>query len=115
MNRDEEIVGFKVSSHGRSCESHSCCGEHVSADDMIRFEYCIIDVDRKSEDAVKVCRILDGTESCVIGVLPRTLVASNKERYIGKFAQMVELYENSDNRTKRLKNRRNLGMAAALC
>ena len=112
MNQDGEIVGLKVSSHGRPCESHSCCGEHVSADEMIQFKYYIVDVDGAPEDAVKACRIRDGTESCVIGFLPRNLVASNKERYIGKFAQIVELYENSDNRTKRLKNRRNLGMAA---
>ena len=52
MNRDGVIVGLKVSSHGRSCELHSCCGEHVSADDLIPFGYCIVDVDGAPEDTV---------------------------------------------------------------
>ena len=112
MNRDGEIVGLKASNHSRSCESHSCFGEHISTHDLIQFRYCVLDVYEAPEDAVKACRIRDGTESCVIGFLPRHVVVSNKERYIGKFAQIVELCEESDNKTKRLKNRRNLGIAA---
>ena len=95
--------GLKASSHDRFCESHSFCGEHVTADDLIRFKYCFVNVDGAPKDAVKACRIRDGTESYVIVSLPRHLVVSNKERYIGKYAQIVELYEDSDNRKKRLK------------
>ena len=62
-----------------------------------------MDIDGAPEDAVKACRIHDGIESCVIGFLPRHVVMSNKERLFGKFAQIVELCEDSDNRTKRFK------------
>ena len=57
MNRYGEIVGLIASSHGRSCELHSCCGEHASADDLIWLKYCVLDVDGAPEDAVKACRI----------------------------------------------------------
>jgi len=35
MTKDGEIVGLKEASNGRSCESHDCCGEHISPDDLV--------------------------------------------------------------------------------
>ena len=41
--RDGEIVGLKSSNNGRSCESHECCGESLSTDDLIHFRFCVLD------------------------------------------------------------------------
>ena len=111
MNQDVGIMGLKASSHGRLCESHSCFGELVSADDLIWFKYWVVDINGALEDSVKVCRIRVWTGSCMIGFLSRHVMMNNKGRYIGKFAQIVEIYEDFENRTKRFKNRQNSGLA----
>ena len=70
MCRDGEIVGLKSATNGRSCESHECCGEYLSEDDLICFKYCILEFDGEVEEEVKAVRIRDGTQSCVVGFLP---------------------------------------------
>lgn len=112
MVRIGEIVGLKANTNGRSCESHDCCGESISADDLIRFRLCVLNFDHGVEEALKALRIRDGTESCVVGYLPRNVVRSRKEVFIDKFAQSIELYESSDNVTKRKKSHRNCGIAS---
>ena len=112
MSRDGEIVGLKASNNGRSCESHECCGENLSADDLICFRFCVLDFEDGPEEAIKAVRIRDGTESCVVGFLPRNIVKSRKAKFIDKFAQVIELYEYSENRTKIGKSNRNLGIAS---
>ena len=101
MTKDGEIVGLKDTSNGRSCVSHDCCGEHVNLDDLVRFRLSIVDIDGKIEEAIQVVRIRDGTESCTIGFLPRNIVKSGKDKFIGKFAQIIELYEYSESEVKR--------------
>lgn len=112
MSSDGEIIGLKASNNGRLCESHECCGENLSADDLIRFRFCVLDFEDGTEEAIKAVRIRDGTESCVVGFLSRNIVKSRKDTFIDKFAQVIELYEYSENRTKRGKSQRNLGMAS---
>lgn len=112
MIRDGELIGLRASTNGRSCESHVCCGEHLSADDLIRFKFCVLEFEYGIEEAVKAVRIRDGTESCVVGFLPRNIVASSKNKFLDKFAQVIELYEYSENRTKRRKSHKNLGIAS---
>ena len=91
---------------------HDCCGEHIYPDYLIRFKLSVVDVDGKTEEAIKVVRVRDGTESCTIGFLPRNIVKSGKDRFVGKFAQIIELYEHSDNTTMRRKSNRNKGVAS---
>ena len=112
MPKDGEIVGLKGTSNGRSCESHDCCGESISPDDLVRFKLTVVDIDGKIEEAIKVVRVRDGTESCTIGFLPRNIVKSRKEKFVGQFAQIIELYEFSENETMRRKSHRNKGMAS---
>jgi hypothetical protein len=112
MTKDGEIVGLKGTSNGRSCVSHDCCGEHVNLDDLVRFRLSIADIDGKIEEAIQVVRIRDGTESCTIGFLPRNIVKSGKDKFIGKFAQIIELYEDSESEVKRRKSHRNKGVAS---
>lgn len=112
MVKDGEIVGLKSSSNGRSCESHDCCGEHIEPDHLIRFKLATVDINGKTEEAIKAVRIRDGTESCTVGFLPRNIVASGKDKFTGEFAQIIELYEFSDNETKRRKSHRNIGIAS---
>ena len=112
MTKEGEIVGLKGTSNGRSCVSHDCCGEHVNLDDLVRFRLSVADVDGKIEEAIHVVRIQDGTESCTIGFLPRNIVKSRKDKFIGKFAQIIELYKYSESAVKHQKSHRNKGVAS---
>ena len=41
-----------------------------------------------------------------------SIVKSGKEKFIGKFAQIIELYEDSESEVKRRKSHRNKGVAS---
>ena len=110
--RDGEIVGLRARTNGRSCESHDCCGEFLVADNLVRFKLTVVDIEGKVEEAVKVVRIRDGTESCTVGFLPRNVATTRKDEFIGKFAQIIELYDHSDNESMVRKSMQNKGMAS---
>ena len=114
MSKDGEIVGLKGTTNGRTCESHDCCGKYITADDLVRFKLTVVDIDGTVEEAIKVVRVRDGTESCTVGFLPRNIVKSisSKEKFVGQFAQIIELYDQSDNEVMRRKSHRNQGVAS---
>ena len=113
LTRDGEIFGINGSTNGRSCESHDCCGSRLMPDDLIRFKLTVIDTGiRKNEEAIKAVRVRDGTETCTVGFLPRSLVVCRKERFVGQFAQIIELYGMSENKTMRRKSHQNKGIAS---
>jgi len=51
--------------------------------------------DARIETVIKAVLVLDGTERCTIGFLPRHVAARPEEaaQLYGKFAQIIELYE----------------------
>jgi hypothetical protein len=51
---------------------------------------------------IKAFKIRDGTESCHIGFLPRHIVYGvQKEQITNKFGQVLELYKDSNDMTKK--------------
>lgn len=90
------MLGLNASSNGRSCEQHECCGKAVKADDVIRFKLAVVeDVLGKPLETIKAVLIKDGTELCTVGFLGREVAAlpSQRSKYIDKFAQVLELYD----------------------
>jgi hypothetical protein len=57
------------------------------------------------EKAIKPSLVWDGTELCTVGFLSRSIVSVDKDkvRYIGRIAQVIELYNHSTNKTMSLK------------
>ena len=109
---DGEIVGLHSSSNGRSCESHSVCGVYCLPGDLIRFKKAVVELYGALQEAVACHRIRDGVESCCIGFLPRNIVSCSKDKFNGKFGQILQLYNECDNVAKRNKSHRNMGMAS---
>jgi hypothetical protein len=65
------------------------------------------------ETKIKAVKIRDGTESCHIGFLPRHIVyGGKKEQITNKFGQVLELYKDSNDMTKKRKNDRLCGVAS---
>ena len=52
------------------------------------------------------------TKSCTIGFLPRNIAKSRQGKFIGKLAQIIELYKYSDSKVKHRKSHQNKGVAS---
>jgi primosomal replication protein N len=112
MVKDGKIVGLKESSNGRSYVSHDCCGEVAMINELVWFKLTVVDIDGKNEEAIQAVHIWDGTALCIIGFLPRNIVQSGKDKYVGKFAQIIELYDQLECEVKRRKSYQNRGVAS---
>jgi hypothetical protein len=112
---DFEIVGLFSSSNGRFCCSHKVCGQHVCVGDVLRLVKDIVDIGDHTEEAIKLVKIIDGTDGCTVGFIPR--VQSNLPKVvenINKFCIVHELYCSSNSVYKRKKGEKNQGMAGAI-
>ena len=107
---DGEIVGLRGTTNDRKCESHTCFGDSIKKDSVIRFK--LTAVDGKTgivEKAIKAIRISDGRELCLVAYLPQRIMKNFPNQFNGKFAQIIELYDLSDNSMMRRKSKRNQG------
>jgi hypothetical protein len=110
---DLEIVGLDSSTNGRSCTCHATCGEYVAVDDVLRLVKCVVTIQGLTEDAVKLVKIKDATDSCTVAYVPRAATRLPKvTRNINRFAQVVKLYKDSTSSYKCRMSHQNKGMAS---
>ena len=66
------------------------------------------------EEAIKAVLLCNGTECYTVGFLCKSIVVveRDKARFAGRFAQIIELYDESTNKTMMLKSKRNMGIAS---
>jgi hypothetical protein len=96
---DFEIVGLYGSTNGRSCCYHRSCGKDVGAGDILRLVRTVVDINGRTESAIKLVKIVDGVDGCTVGFVPR--VQSKLPKVVDcldKFAVVRELYSASANR-----------------
>jgi hypothetical protein len=72
----------------------------------------VVDVDGDTECAIAAVCILDGTETCIVGFLPCSIVKRRGDEIGTKYAQIIELYAESDNPVLRQKSNLNFGVAS---
>ncbi len=91
------IVGTKIDDRGRSCDAHSPrpCGLALRVDDWVVFHLIQLDNEGLNEDAIEVCRIVQGQETCCVGFLQCSYVA-HFQRYSEKSAQVREIWSADD-------------------
>jgi hypothetical protein len=112
---DLEVVGINGISNGRSCCQHDCCGSSLSENELLRLVKCVVTINKKTEEAVKFVRVTADGDGCTIGFLPRVWLKHPKvAQNINNFCIVRELYDHSDNKSKRLKSHRNSGMAGVI-
>jgi hypothetical protein len=122
---DGEMIGLHNPANGCSCVQHDCCGRYLMVGELVRFKREVIRVDYgppgdpepdfRYETVMKVVIVRDGVESCHVSFLPCHVVAHAQEvnRLHGKFAQVLELYDNDEvGRVRKNKSVRNHGMAS---
>jgi hypothetical protein len=111
-----EIVGLHLNSEGRSCTMHSHCGMHVQVGDVLRLVHHVVTIraNGQPEDAFKLVKIVDGTETCTVGFLPRAYI--NLPRItsrVADFCTVLEVYDHS-NKFKQLLSKKNHGIASCM-
>jgi hypothetical protein len=104
--RDGEIVGILHVTNGHSCVTHVCCGKHMRVGDLIPFWFTVEDIGGDCQDALAAVCIFDGTETLfIVGFLLRHIVVLYMDDFVGRFAQILELYEGSEDQLKRQKTK----------
>jgi len=105
---DGELMGLHNPANGCNCVQHDCCGRYLMVGEVVRFKREVIWVeygppgdpepDFRYETVMKVIIVHDGVECCHVGFLPCHVVAHAQEvnRHHGKFAQVLELYDNDE-------------------
>ena len=115
---DFEVVGLHMKNNGRECCQHETCGEHLMKGDVIKvIQTMITNVDGVDEDALAVCRVMDGIIGCRVGFVPRVqakMLHRRNELVVTPFAVVQELYATSTNLYLFNKSKRNYGMASCL-
>jgi hypothetical protein len=112
-----EMVGLHHNSQGRCCTMHSHCGKHVEEGDVLRLVHVVVPLgpDEPPEDAIKLVKIVDGTEGCMVGFVPRAFARLDRVKSkIGSYCFVVEMYDISTNKYKRRLSHRNYGVASCL-
>jgi hypothetical protein len=111
-----EIVGLHRSEEGRCCAQHPCCGRHLVKDDLVRLVSQVVQIgDNEPEEAIKVVRILDGTECCTVAFVPCAYARLPRiKNKVGKFAIVMELFDDNPNPFKKRLSDKNFGMASCL-
>ena len=106
------------------CPITGFCGIVAAPNNILHFILTITDgigggkeVDNNNnmpEEAMKAVLVRYGTEMCTVGFLSESIVAVGKDkaRYIGRFAQMIRLYDHLTNKTMSLKRKKNMGIAS---
>lgn len=111
-----EIVGLHCNSEGRSCTAHDICGKYVNTNDVLRLVSFIATVrDKDPEEAIKLVKIVDGTETCTVGFVPRSFARLDRiKRKVGQMCQVLEIYDASENKYKRQLSTKNYGVASCI-
>ena len=112
---DLEIVGLNSSTNDRSCCQHKICGEYVFVNDVLRLVRCIVTINGRAEEAIKLVKIADGSDTCTVAFVPWAFSSNPKvKNRVNKFVQVVEIYKNSDSTHKRRLANQNHGMASVV-
>ena len=108
--KDGEIVGLFMSTNGRHCTLHKCCGESLLPNDLIRLKEDVIGEGDDTRMVLKAVKVKDGVESCHVGFISQAVLCFTKQKYANHFAQVLEIYQESDDPFKRRKSEKNYGM-----
>ena len=111
---DLEIVGLSSSTSGRSCILHEMCGETLNEGDVCRLILITVVINQREEEAIKVVKVVDGTDTCTIGFVSRSFTAMERVySHAGRLVEINEIYKNLGNEYKQQLAARNKGMASA--
>jgi hypothetical protein len=110
---DLEIIGLHCSSNGRCCSKHPICGASLANGDLLRLRKTVVTVNGKVEEAYKVVKIDDLTETCTVAFIPRVQSKLPKVKN-NKLVVVKEVYDYSINTYKVEKSKKNHGMASVV-
>jgi hypothetical protein len=89
------------------------CGNHLAVGNLVKYKVTMYLVGEEDDMVIKVIKTRDDNETCHVGFLPRHIgYGSQKGKLRNKYAQVLELYKESADFTKKRKNRRPVDVAS---
>ena len=77
--------------------SYETCGQHVKVGDVLQLIKCVITIKGRAEEAVKLIKIQDSSDSCTVAFVPHVFTTLPKvTRNINKFVQVIKIYKDSE-------------------
>ena len=111
---DLEIVGISSPTSGRSCLLHEVCGDHLKEGDVCRLVLITLSIRNVEEEAIKVMKVVDGNDTCMVGFVSRSFTAMERVySHAGRQIVIDEIYKTSANPYKQKLAKDNKGMASA--
>jgi hypothetical protein len=129
-----DIVSIQERNRGHSCEVHTCCGQIVALDTVLRLRkvqiqngkcctshahylYCVVTdrllSDRNTDEtAIAAYWVTDGVNRCRVGFLPRHYVRQAMQ-FDGRLVQVVAMLADAENPRQRQFSRFNRGACHA--
>ena len=93
---------------------HDTCGDSLMVGDVCKLILVRINIQDIEEEAIKVVKMVDGNEACMVGFVSRSFTAMERVySHVGGFIEINEVYKNSTNEYKKRIALRNKGMASA--
>jgi hypothetical protein len=107
-----EICGLYGDTYGCCCAEHDECGRHLLVGDIYRLIKTQVRINDEEEDAIALVKIVDATEACTVGFVPRAMLKNkNVLKQVEKEVQVIKISKQSENSTKRRLANRNHGKA----
>jgi hypothetical protein len=69
-----EIYGLNMTSNGRECANHSCCGQSISPGSLIKLQESEVVIHEVMEYAIRAISLDERSYGCTIGFIPRFLL-----------------------------------------
>jgi hypothetical protein len=114
MTSSLEIVGLNSATSGRSCNIHEICGDHLRQGDVCRLLFCNIMIQNVATEAIKVVKVVNGLDACMVGFVPRSFQSMERiYSHVGQLIIIDEIYKESANPYKQRLDKNNRGMASA--
>lgn len=92
------ILGICANTNGRSCEEHTCCGDAVGLDTVLRLKVVQVLNEGREETAIAAYWVTDGIDRCRVGFLEKEC-SQNPGKYDGRLVQVIEFLSESDDST----------------
>ena len=81
-------------------------GMHIKLNDLIRFKFCLMRINEKTEKAINEVCFYNGTESFTIRFLQKNVIISRRDNFVGQFSQIIDFHENYDNEVLHKKHKK---------
>jgi hypothetical protein len=104
-----EIYGLNMSSNGRQCINHFCCGNSIYQGSLLKLHSTHVVICNEVEYAIKAVSLDEESYGCTVGFIPCFLL-NDSEHLDNQILQVCLLYDSDLNKSRREYSKQNGGI-----